>query len=72
LLFANVHLGNFTDFDHAQYFYWGTFLVGAKFLIGLVLSYIRLNHGMKWAMIFHGVYNAILIIPAIYFYEVGG
>jgi uncharacterized protein len=35
----------------------------------LVLSYIRLNHGMKTAILFHGVYNAILIIPAVYFYE---
>jgi hypothetical protein len=25
---------------------------------------------MKWGIIFHGVYNAILIIPAVYFYEV--
>ena len=32
-------------------------------------SYIRLNQGMKWAIIFHAVYNAVLIIPAIYFYE---
>jgi len=69
-LFAIVHLGNFTDFDYTQYFYWVPFIVGAQFLIGLVLSYIRLNYGMKWAIIFHGVYNAILIIPAIYFYEV--
>lgn len=69
-LFAIVHLGNFTDFDYGKYFYWVPFIVGAQFLIGLVLSYIRLNYGMKWAIIFHGVYNAILIIPAIYFYEV--
>jgi membrane protease YdiL (CAAX protease family) len=68
-LFALVHLTNFTDFDYGKYFYWVPFLVGAQFIIGLVLSYIRLNHGIKWAMIFHGVYNAVLIIPAIYFYE---
>jgi membrane protease YdiL (CAAX protease family) len=68
-LFALVHLGNFKDFDYAQYFYWVPFLVGAQFLIGLVLSYIRLNHGMKTAILFHGVYNAILTIPAVYFYE---
>lgn len=68
-LFALVHMGNFTDFDYAKYFYWVPFMVGAQFVVGLVLSYIRLNHGMKWAMIFHGVYNAALVIPAIYFYE---
>lgn len=68
-LFAIVHLGNFTDFDYATYFYWVPFIVGAQFLIGLVLSYIRLNYGIKWAIVFHAVYNATLIIPAVYFYE---
>lgn len=68
-LFALVHMGNFSDFDYGRYFYWVPFMVGAQFLVGLVLSYIRLNHGMKWGMIFHGVYNAVLIIPAVYFYE---
>ncbi|ERM83192.1 CAAX amino terminal protease [Rhodonellum psychrophilum GCM71 = DSM 17998] len=70
VLFGLVHLMNFTDFDYAQYFYWVPFMVGAQCLIGLVLSYVRLNYGMKWGIIFHGVYNAILIIPAVYFYEV--
>jgi hypothetical protein len=68
-LFALVHMGNFTDFDYGRYFYWVPFMVGAQFMAGLVLSYIRLNHGMKWSMIFHGVYNAVLITPAVYFYE---
>lgn len=69
VLFALVHMGNFTDFDYGRYFYWVPFMVGAQFVVGLVLSYIRLNHGMKWGMLFHGVYNAVLVIPAIYFYE---
>jgi peptidoglycan/LPS O-acetylase OafA/YrhL len=68
-MFALVHMGNFTEFDYGKYFYWVPLLVAAQFVIGLVLSYIRLNHGMKWAIVFHGVYNAVLIIPAIYFYE---
>lgn len=68
-LFALVHMGNFTDFDYGRYYYWVPFMVGAQFVVGLVLSYIRLNHGMKWGMLFHGVYNAVLVIPAIYFYE---
>lgn len=67
--FGMIHMGNYTDFDYSSHFYWVPFMVGAQFVVGLVLSYIRLNHGMKWAMIFHGVYNAVLIIPAVYFYE---
>lgn len=69
--FALIHLGNFKDFDFAKYFYWVPFLVSFQFIVGLVLSYIRLNHGMKWAMFFHGVYNAVLILPVVYFYEPG-
>lgn len=64
--FAMIHMGNFIDFDYGKYFYWVPFMVGAQFMVGLVLSYIRLNHGMKWAIIFHGTYNAILTLPAIY------
>jgi membrane protease YdiL (CAAX protease family) len=67
--FALVHLGNYTNFEFADHFYWVPFLVAAQFLIGLILSYIRVNHGVRCAMLFHGVYNAILIIPGVYFYE---
>jgi len=69
VLFALIHMVNFKEFDYSQYFYWVPFLVGIQFWIGLVLSYIRLNHGMKWAIAFHAVYNAVLVIPAVYFYE---
>ncbi|MGY6543800.1 CPBP family glutamic-type intramembrane protease [Arthrospiribacter ruber] len=68
-MFALIHMVNFTDFDYRNYFYLVPLLVAAQFIVGLVLSYIRLNHGMKWAVIFHAVYNAVLVIPAIYFYE---
>lgn len=68
-MFALVHMGNFTDFDYGNYFYLVPLLVSAQFVIGLVLSYIRLNHGIKWTIIFHGLYNAVVFIPAIYFYE---
>ncbi|MCH7409775.1 hypothetical protein MM239_10250 [Belliella sp. DSM 111904] len=62
-------MGNYVDFDYGMYFYLIPLMVGAQFLIGLVLSYIRLNYGINWAIIFHGVYNAIFILPAVYFYE---
>jgi hypothetical protein len=67
--FGIIHMGNYTYFDYSTHFYWVPLMIGAQFLVGLVLSYIRLNHGMKWAIIFHAVYNAVLIIPAIYFYK---
>lgn len=67
--FGLVHITNFKDFDYGQFFYYIPFLVAIQFWIGLILSYIRLNHGMSWAILFHGIYNSIFILPAIYFYE---
>ncbi len=66
-LFALVHLTNFGNFDLQQHFYWVPLLVGAQFVIGLVLSFIRVSHGIYTSILFHGVYNAVLVIPAIYF-----
>ncbi|MGY6560300.1 MAG: CPBP family glutamic-type intramembrane protease [Nitritalea sp.] len=67
VLFALVHIGNFEGIDWSQQFYLIPILVGAQFLMGLVLSYIRLQNGMLWAMLFHGTYNACLVIPALLF-----
>lgn len=69
ILFALIHIGNFLNFDFATQFYWIPFLVAIQFFIGLILSYIRLKHGIWYAILFHGVYNGIFIIPAVLFYE---
>lgn len=69
ILFALVHMGNYIDFDFGKYFYWVPFLVIIQFWVGLVLSYIRSKHGMWTAIGFHAVYNAVFIIPLVYFYE---
>jgi len=61
ILFGLIHLGNFTSLDYTAQFYLIPLLVGAQVFVGLVISFIRLTHGMKWAMIFHGVYNGVLI-----------
>ncbi|MHA7129492.1 CPBP family glutamic-type intramembrane protease [Algoriphagus namhaensis] len=67
VFFGLVHLGNYQGFDWVDQFYVIPVLVGAQFLLGLVLSYIRINHGLKAAMLFHGAYNAIILIPAAIF-----
>lgn len=68
-LFGLVHMINYTGFDFGKYYYWVPFLVAIQFFLGLILSYIRLKNGIKWAIIFHGTYNAILVIPAVYFLD---
>lgn len=65
--FGIVHLGNYRDFDFLASFYWIPFLVGIQFVLGLVLSFIRLNFGLAKAIYFHAAYNAVLVVPAVLF-----
>ncbi|AWW30906.1 CPBP family intramembrane metalloprotease [Echinicola strongylocentroti] len=68
--FALIHLSNFTNFEFGNHFFLIPFLVGSQFIGGLILSYIRLNHGIKWCILFHGAFNAVVIIPEVLFMEV--
>jgi len=65
LLFGLVHLSNFTSLDYTTQFYLIPLLIGAQVFVGLVISFIRLRYGMKWAMIYYVVYNGIF--TAMYF-----
>ncbi|MCE7055170.1 CPBP family glutamic-type intramembrane protease [Algoriphagus sp. AGSA1] len=69
IFFALIHVGNFSNLELADHIYWIPFLVASQFFGGLILSYIRLSHGIWFSILFHGAYNAILIIPTVYFYE---
>jgi len=64
--FGIVHLGNYRDFDFVSNFYWVPFLVLIQFGLGLLLSFIRLHYGLLKAMLFHAVYNAVLVVPAVF------
>jgi len=59
IIFGLVHLSNFTSLDYTTQFYLIPLLIGAQAFVGLVISFIRLRYGMKWAIIYHGVYNGI-------------
>jgi membrane protease YdiL (CAAX protease family) len=69
ILFGLIHLGNFTNLDYSKQFYLIPLLVGAQVFVGLVISFIRLTYGMKWGIIFHGVYNGILIGTYLLFFK---
>ncbi|WP_439489000.1 CPBP family glutamic-type intramembrane protease [Algoriphagus sp.] len=53
IFFALIHLGNFSNFELVNHFYWIPFLVAAQFFLGLILSYIRLSHGIWFSILFH-------------------
>lgn len=65
VLFGLIHMSNFANFDFIGQFYWVPVLVGVQFFIGLCLAYLRIHYGIWKAVIFHGLYNGILVIPAL-------
>lgn|SRR5690606_15421446 len=65
--FGIVHLGNYIDFDFVANLYWIPLLVGVQFALGLLLSFIRLHFGLANAMLFHASYNAVLVLPVVFF-----
>ena len=65
VLFGLIHMSNFANFDFIGQFYWVPILVGVQFFIGLCLAYLRIHYGIWKAVIFHGLYNGILVIPAL-------
>lgn len=65
VLFGLIHMSNFANFDFIGQFYWVPILVGVQFFIGLCLAYLRIHYGIWKAVMFHGLYNGILVIPAL-------
>lgn len=43
-------------------------LVGPQIMLGLLLGLIRVRLGLIYSILFHAVYNAILVIPSILLY----
>jgi len=65
ILFGLIHMSNFANFDFIGQFYWVPILVGVQFFIGLCLAYLRVHYGIWKAILFHGLYNGVLVIPTL-------
>jgi hypothetical protein len=70
-VFALIHLANYPSLNYSTQFYLIPLLIGAQFFIGIVNSSIRLRFGMRWAIIFHGAYNGVLIGLCFLFFDLG-
>lgn len=66
VLFGLVHMANYSEFDYGKYFYLIPILIGSQVVGGLLLGYVRLNYGMKWAILNHASFNAILFLPTLF------
>ncbi|MBT8310380.1 MAG: CPBP family intramembrane metalloprotease [Flavobacteriaceae bacterium] len=63
LAFGYVHITNYDMTTNVLLF--SPILVAPQIILGLFLGLIRVQLGLLYAMIFHAVYNAILVIPGV-------
>ncbi|NKI32169.1 CPBP family intramembrane glutamic endopeptidase [Croceivirga thetidis] len=62
-LFGFVHLFNFESYENAIWF--APFLFLPQLVTGVFLSYIRVRMGLLYSMLFHALFNLVLLGPFI-------
>ncbi|QDO95079.1 CPBP family intramembrane metalloprotease [Formosa sediminum] len=65
LAFGFVHITNFDITQNVLLL--SPILVAPQIIIGLFLGVIRLQYGLIYSMLFHAIYNGIIIVPALLF-----
>ncbi|MEL6381948.1 MAG: CPBP family glutamic-type intramembrane protease [Cyanobacteria bacterium J06626_18] len=70
LLFGFIHVFNFAGIW--QHFYLSPLIMLPYTVIGLVLGYIRIQHGFQWAVGLHAVNNAYAFLPFVIVYGLTG
>jgi membrane protease YdiL (CAAX protease family) len=65
ILFGFVHIGNYEITTNILIF--SPLVISPQIYIGLCLAYLRVKYGLVWAMLYHAIYNLILIGPALFF-----
>lgn len=66
LLFGYMHIANYELTTNVLLV--SPILVGPQIILGLFLGLIRVKLGLLYSILFHAVYNAILVIPSVLFY----
>ena len=64
IVFGYVHITNFEITTNVLLI--SPILIAPQALLGLLLGMIRVKLGLLYAMLFHAVYNAILVIPSVW------
>lgn len=57
-IFAFIHIFNYPDFD--KLLLWFPLLTMVQFLLGLILSFIRIRFGFFWGLLYHSMYNLVV------------
>ena len=66
LMFALVHLGNFPGLEAVWFL--SPLLVSPPFFLGIFTGFIRVRYGLLYSMLFHALYNGILLGPALFLF----
>lgn len=66
VLFALAHMSNYNN--HEVLFYLlAPVIVGSQLVGGFLMAYLRLKHGLRWSILMHAVFNAVIIVPITLF-----
>ncbi len=68
IAFGLVHISNYENTE--ALFYWiSPLIILSQLLGGVILGYIRLKAGLFWGMLYHGLFNGIIVVIALLFYH---
>jgi hypothetical protein len=63
VLFAFTHVFNFPGYSHLLI--WFPLLTLVQFVLGLIVSYLRIRFGFLWGLYYHIVYNSLIFGSAV-------
>jgi membrane protease YdiL (CAAX protease family) len=61
IAFGLVHASNFTGNPHLILLF-SPLLGGPQIVFGVILGYVRMNHGLRWSMLFHMFVNMSVLL----------
>lgn len=66
IVFGFYHLTNYTN-QEALFYMLSPIIIGSQLKGGFLLAYLRLKHGLTWSILAHAVFNALAVIPSMFF-----
>lgn len=69
ILFALTHLTNYSN-NNLIFYILAPLIILPQFIGGITLGYIRLKLGFFWGVLEHGLYNLIIFVPALLFFNI--
>lgn len=63
LVFGLYHLFNYSN-QEVLFYALAPIIVGSQLFGGFLLAYLRVKHGLRWSILAHAVFNALIVIPS--------